>query len=337
MSGDRMPSCPATASKGFSSTPVKTSLGRDIHASKGLDDGILSDDEDTFSLLSPIYHDSFDSDQEDLESVSAEQTSARRRDDSRLSTSPVRCELPKAPSEQMFSPAVQPADASSLSAWEAWLMNKAKEDCLKLVKKAEEERSLKEKSKKQERERKQKKIIMDVKVQDWLKMKREQERHEQSVKHSKEEEEMQRQREKRRETEEKAQQKYKDWLQKKNQEKTEKEKKEKEEAALKEEQEKERRRRGEEKFKEWLTKANERSRSSPRSPCNATSPYDKSYPSPSFYNPIPWKPIHVPPPEPSLNKTSGKKPQKQRKSQQSPGAAFRLRNTASASHLLQRR
>lgn len=38
---------------------------------------------------------------------------------------------------------------------------------------------------------------------------------------------MQRQRERRRETEQKAQQKYKDWLQRKNQEKIEKEKKEK--------------------------------------------------------------------------------------------------------------
>lgn len=38
---------------------------------------------------------------------------------------------------------------------------------------------------------------------------------------------MQRQQERRRETEQKAQQKYKDWLQRKNQEKIEKEKKEK--------------------------------------------------------------------------------------------------------------
>ncbi|XP_022069450.1 coiled-coil domain-containing protein 34 isoform X2 [Acanthochromis polyacanthus] len=264
MSGGRMPNCPASVSKGFSSTPIKTSLGKDIHTSKALDDGILSDDEDTFSLLSPIYHDSFDSDEEDLESVSARQTSPR------LSTSPVRCELPRTPSEQMLSPAVQPSGAPSLSAWEVWLVNKAKEDSLKLEKKAEEERLLKEKKVQQEREREQKKIIVDEKVQDWLKLKREQERHKQTLKHSKEEKEMQRQRDRQREAERKAQQKYKDWLQKKDQEKSEKEKKEKEEAALKEEQEKERHRRAEEKFKEWLTKANEKSRASPRSPCSAT-------------------------------------------------------------------
>lgn len=66
-------------------------------------------------------------------------------------------------------------------------------------------------------------------------------------------------------------------------------------------------------------------------------PYDKSYPSPSFYNPIPWKPIHVPPPETSLNKTSGKKTPKQRIHRQSPSTTYRLKNAVSAGQLLQRR
>ncbi|XP_070764164.1 coiled-coil domain-containing protein 34 [Enoplosus armatus] len=336
MSGGRMPNCPASASKGFSSTPVKTSQGKDFHTSKGLDDGVLTDDEDTFSLLSPIYHDSFDSD-EDLEPSPGQHTSPKQSDDSRLSVSPVRCELPRTTSEQMLNAAVEPVSSPTLSAWEMWLVNKAKEDRLKLEMKAEEERLLKEKKEQQEREREQKNIVMEEKIQEWLKMKREQEKHEHLLKQHKEEEEIQRQQKKQREIEHKAQQKYKDWLQKKNQEKIEIEKKEKEEAALKEEQEKERRKRAEENFKEWLAKSNEKSRASPKSPCYPASPYDTSYPSPSFYNPIPWKPIHVPPPETSHNKTSGKKPQKQRKCQQSPGTAFRLRNSASAAQLLQKR
>lgn len=89
MPGGRMPNCPASASKGFSSTPVKTSQGQDYHTSNGLDDGVLSDDEDTFSLLSPIYHDSFDSD-EDLEPSPAQHTSPMQSDKSRASVSPVR-------------------------------------------------------------------------------------------------------------------------------------------------------------------------------------------------------------------------------------------------------
>ncbi|XP_068459517.1 coiled-coil domain-containing protein 34 [Clinocottus analis] len=319
MSGGRMPSGPASVSKGFCSTPVKTSQGKDF-TSKALDDGVLSDDEDTFSLLSPIYHDSFDSD-EDFE--------PSHSDDSRLSVSPVRCELPRTPSVQMLD-AVKPAGSTSLSAWEKWLVNKAKEDRFKLEKQAEEEQLRKEKKEQQEREQKQKKIVMEEKIQGWLKMKMEQEKQEQLIKLSKEEEEMQRQQEKQREAEQKAQQKYKVWLQKKNQEKLELEKKDNEATALKEKQEEERHKRAEEKFKHWLAKANEKSRASSKSRCYPTNPYDKSYSSPSFYNPIPWKPIHVPPQEITLNKASVKKPQKQKKCQQSPSTALRLRNCASA-------
>uniref|UniRef100_A0A3B4X3F3 Coiled-coil domain containing 34 n=1 Tax=Seriola lalandi dorsalis TaxID=1841481 RepID=A0A3B4X3F3_SERLL len=155
-----------------------------------------------------------------------------------------------------------------------------------------------------------------------------QEKHEQLVKQSKEEEEIQRQLEKQRQIEQKAQQKYKDWLQKKNQEKIEKEKKEKVMCffsvcfSF---------------YKDILMLMTKQPDSERDSFLFTGGPYDKSYPSPSFYNPIPWKPIHVPPPETSLNKTSGKKPQKQRKSQQSPSTAFRLRNTVRTAQLLQRR
>ncbi|XP_035499434.1 coiled-coil domain-containing protein 34 [Scophthalmus maximus] len=339
MSGGRMPNCPASAAKGFSSTPLKTGRGKDVPAPGALllDDGVVSDDEDTFSLLSPIYHDSFESDGEDAEPRPAEQTSPRPSVNSGLSVSPVRCELPKTPVEQMFSAVVQPAASPALSAWEMWLVNKAIEDRHKLEKKAEEEGILKEKQQEEERERERKRTVMEEKIHEWLKLKREQEKHEQLVKQGKEEEELQRRLQKQREVEQRAQQKYEDWLQKKKREKMEKEKKEKGEAALKEEQEKERRKRAEETFKEWLTKTNEKSGTVPKSPCYPTSPYDKSYPSPSFYNPIPWKPIHTPPPEPSLNKTSGKKLQKQRKSQQSPRTTHRPRNTVSSAQLLQGR
>lgn len=84
-----MPNCPAFASEGFSSTPVKTSQGQDFHTSGGLDNGVVSDDEDTFSLLSPIYHDSFDSD-EDLEPSSPQHSSPMQNHKSRSSVSPDR-------------------------------------------------------------------------------------------------------------------------------------------------------------------------------------------------------------------------------------------------------
>ncbi|XP_029992683.1 coiled-coil domain-containing protein 34 [Sphaeramia orbicularis] len=336
MSGGRLKTSPS-ASNGFSSTPVKSGhQKRDFHKSNVLDDGVLSDDEDTFSLLSPIYHDSFDSD-EDPDPSPDHQTSPRPSDSSRHSVSPERCELPKTPSEQMLLPSATGQNTPSLSPWEMWLVNKAKEDRLKAEKKAEEERLLKEKKKEEEREQQQKMIVVEEKIHEWLKMKKEQEKHEQLMRKSKKEEEIQRKQEMQRESHQKAQQKYKDWLQKKNQEKAEKEKKQREEAALKEEQEKVRREKAEEKFKEWLTKSHVKSRPSPKSPRHPTSPYDKSCPSPSFYNPIPWRPIHIPPPEPTISKTTDRKPQKHRKGQQSSSTASRLRNTASAAQSLQRR
>lgn len=84
-----MPKGPTSASEGFSSTPVKTSQGRSLHPSRSLDEEVISDNEDTFSLLSPIYHDSFDSD-EDLEPIPAEQTSPRHSYNSGRGISPVR-------------------------------------------------------------------------------------------------------------------------------------------------------------------------------------------------------------------------------------------------------
>ncbi|XP_036068482.1 coiled-coil domain-containing protein 34-like isoform X1 [Oryzias melastigma] len=307
-----MPNCPVSVSGGFSSTPVK--INRATTELTGEDSG----DEDTFSLLSPIYHDSFDSDGEEPDSRPG---------------SADRCELPKSLLEPSAGePSAGEPSAASLSAWETWLLSKAKEDRVKLEKKAEEDRILKEKEEQLEKEQERKKIIMEEKIQEWLKVKRKQKKQEQLVKDRTEEEKMQKEQEKQREVQQKAQQKYNLWLQKKNQEKLEKEKKEKEKAALKEEQEEERRRRAEEKFKEWLTKANEKSRASPTSPHHQTSPYDRLIPAPSFYNPIPWKPIHVPPPENLQKKTPV-----QRNAQQGHRAALRWSSAGSTPRLPQRR
>ncbi|KAJ0069378.1 hypothetical protein NL108_004192 [Boleophthalmus pectinirostris] len=310
------------ALNGFSSTPVKKSRNRekDFHkpASLDLDVGVRSDDEDTFSLLSPIYHDSFDS----AENMSQSSGQSPPKGTVNTSVFSDRCELPKTPSDQMLSSTVPEKTPASLSAWELWLLNKAKEDRIKLEKKAEEERLLQEKKKQQEMDHEQKAAVINQRIQDWLKMKREQEKHEQDLKQSKEQEALQMQMQKQRETELKAQEKYKEWLHKKNQEKAEKEKKQKEEAALKEEQEKERRRRAEEKFKEWLSQANAKNTVNPKSTCQG--PYGKAYPSPSFYNPIPWKPIHIPPE--TVAKTTVRKAQRQPKGQRSLSLNSRQRN-----------
>ncbi|XP_076027419.1 coiled-coil domain-containing protein 34 [Genypterus blacodes] len=321
-------------SHGFSSTPLKSCNGSHRPVS-GLEDCILSEDEDTFSLLSPIYHDSFDSDKEHDRSRAhhLDLTSPRERSTSGPSNSPVRCELSRTLSDLEMNASEQPGFPLTLTAWEMWLVNKAKEEQLRLERKAEEERQLKEKEEQQEREQEQKKIATEEKIQQWLLMKREQEKQEQLVRESKEVEEMERQQMKRRETEQKSREKYRGWLQRKNQEKIEKEKKEKEDTFRKTEQEKERRKKSEENFKEWLARTNEKDRASPPSQChnNARSPYEKLFPSPHFYNPVPWKPIPVPPPEkPEKETPIRRKPQEQRKRQQNSIAAVRQRTSVTA-------
>ncbi|MED6269049.1 hypothetical protein CHARACLAT_029049 [Characodon lateralis] len=173
MSERRMPKFPASASEGFSSTPVKTNQEKNFHTVQGLDNGVVSDDEDTFSLLSPIYHDSFDSDEEDLGFIVAQQTSPGLSEDSRLCASLPRSELPRTPLKQKVSATVQPVSSPPLSAWEMWLLSKAKEDRLRLEKKAEEERLLREQEEQQEREQEQKKVVIEEKIHEWLKVKRE--------------------------------------------------------------------------------------------------------------------------------------------------------------------
>ena len=95
MSAGVMPRSPSSASKGFSSTPRKNKNKRD-NVSKTAEvlsgSDVLSED-DTYSLLSPIYHDSFDSD-EDLDSETEHpqrtDTSSTQWEIPRRASSPVR-------------------------------------------------------------------------------------------------------------------------------------------------------------------------------------------------------------------------------------------------------
>ncbi|KAM6960520.1 coiled-coil domain-containing protein 34, partial [Aplochiton taeniatus] len=248
----------------------------------------------------------------------------------------IRCELPQRLSDKTVAERDQAG--ASLSAWEMWLVCKAKDDRLKMEQKAEEERILMERKQKEENEQLEKNTIVEEKIQQWLKMKKEQ-KQEKHLKESQEEEQIQRQQHKKREAKMIAEKKYKEWLIKKTQEKIEREKRETEEKAKKEAQEGERRQRAEDKFRQWLASTQDKAKPSPRSQCCPRDGYSNiSYPLPSYYNPIPWKPVNIPPPEKTTKKnTSGNKQQCQKNYQQSPSVPFRLRNTVSAGNLLQKR
>lgn len=84
-----MPSCPASASGGFTSTPIKSSQRRDNRTANGVNNDVLLDDEDTFSQLSPINYDSCDSDAE-LEFSPNQHTLPPQSKECRSSVSPLR-------------------------------------------------------------------------------------------------------------------------------------------------------------------------------------------------------------------------------------------------------
>ncbi|XP_013033248.2 coiled-coil domain-containing protein 34 isoform X4 [Anser cygnoides] len=101
---------------------------------------------------------------------------------------------------------------------------------------------------------------------------------------------------------EKAEVKYKEWLKKKRAEESEKKKREKEKEKEREAELQEKRERSEKIFQEWLHNA----RNKPRPVLNGYGlphrkstgrPDGNSYPTPAYCNPIPWKPVHVPPPK----------------------------------------
>lgn len=85
MSGGRLPNRPSSC---YSSTPVKTSQKQAFPASNRSDNEVLSDDEERFSLLSPIYSGSSNSD-EDLDPSDPHNSSPVRSNTS--SVWPLRC------------------------------------------------------------------------------------------------------------------------------------------------------------------------------------------------------------------------------------------------------
>uniref|UniRef100_A0A8C9RAM7 Coiled-coil domain containing 34 n=2 Tax=Scleropages formosus TaxID=113540 RepID=A0A8C9RAM7_SCLFO len=242
--------------------------------------------ESTSSLLSPIYHDSFEfeSDPEEREEVASQgpESSSHAKE----MTMPGEAEM-----KNSSSP------GSNLSPWEEWVISKARQDRLRMEQKVREEASLKEAKMQQEKEQERRKITVEKKITEWLQMKRDQEKVEKQLRMNKALEEKHYKEQKKRETEEKAQKRYMEWLQKKNQEAMEKKQKEKEETVRRDLEARERKQRSEEEFKKWLMSVKHK----PRPAANTSSSrrkmagfYDNAYPAPSYCNPIPWKPIHNP-------------------------------------------
>uniref|UniRef100_A0A671NXJ4 Coiled-coil domain-containing protein 34-like n=1 Tax=Sinocyclocheilus anshuiensis TaxID=1608454 RepID=A0A671NXJ4_9TELE len=270
-----MSTFPSSSSKSLISTPLKS----------------RSSGDSTSSLLSPIYHDSFELSEDEPESDKPQpmhNITVTLREDVAPGC-PFRDEVDITGLEDRSS-SVQ----FKLSAWEQWIVDKAKEERIGKQQKAMEELTLKEKRNEKEQEQQKKTVVGDCKIQEWLQMKREQEKKERMSKGFQKSKEQLQEEKRRAEIEKKAQEKYKEWLRKKKQEEMERKLKEKgvemitELTILRERREK-----AEESFKEWLEGVKTKGKLSRQSSASSAGNYNNvNYPAPSFVNPIPWKPIH---------------------------------------------
>ncbi|XP_040465133.1 coiled-coil domain-containing protein 34 [Falco naumanni] len=190
----------------------------------------------------------------------------------------------------------------NLSPWEEWFIGKEKELRARLQARAAEEIRMQLEKMKEKQEYERRKRIAEEKHKEWVQKKREAERRERERKLSKEMAEKATRELEKMQLQEKAEVKYKEWLKKKRAEEAEKKKKEKEKEKEREAELQEKKARSEKIFKEWLQNA----RNKPRPALNGYGfPYGKSagcadgnsYPAPTYCNPIPWKPVHVPPPK----------------------------------------
>ncbi|KFO54518.1 Coiled-coil domain-containing protein 34, partial [Corvus brachyrhynchos] len=190
----------------------------------------------------------------------------------------------------------------NLSPWEEWFIGKEKELRARLQARAAEEMNIQLEKMKQYQECERRKRIAEEKHKEWVQKKREEERRERKRKLSKEMAEKATRELEKMQLQEKADVKYKEWLKKKRAEEAEKKEKEKEKEKEREAELKEKRTRSEKIFKEWLQNA----RNKPQPALYGYGfPHGKStgsadrnlYPAPAYCNPIPWKPVHVPPPK----------------------------------------
>ncbi|XP_067388164.1 coiled-coil domain-containing protein 34 isoform X2 [Emydura macquarii macquarii] len=252
----------------------------------------------TYSLLSPIYHHSFQScDEEDEEAVapSAREKSTFQRNKHNSAES---CNVAE---KKKQSPRID-----NLSPWEEWFICKEKELRVRLQARALEEMNLQVEKRKEKQELERKKKIAEEKHKEWVQKKNEEERREKERKLLKKMAEKAARDLERMQLQEKAKENYKEWLKKKRAEESERKKKEEEKEQQRVAELQEKKEKSEKIFREWL----QNTRNKPRPVLNSNGytkgqltgyPVGNSYPAPAFCNPIPWKPIHVPPPTEDKN------------------------------------
>ncbi|XP_070591385.1 coiled-coil domain-containing protein 34 isoform X2 [Erythrolamprus reginae] len=191
---------------------------------------------------------------------------------------------------------------NNLSPWEEWFLCKERELRARLQAKALEEMNQQIEETKEKQERERKKLIAEERHKEWVQKKNEEERKERQRRLKKEIREKEIKEFEEIQSKEKAKEMYREWLKKKNTEDLQKKKGEKEKEKLRDAELQQKKEKSERMFKEWL-------QNSKNKPCPASAGYayvngklatypdGNAYPAPAFYNPLPWKPIPVPPPK----------------------------------------
>ncbi|XP_059831973.1 coiled-coil domain-containing protein 34-like isoform X3 [Hypanus sabinus] len=282
----------------------------------------------TSSLLSPIYHESYESEDEENESLSKQTDELSRRNSEStpskrvvsFSKTPV-VSTPSGQKKSRLRTCARKAKQSEeeeqhlkeveLTAWEAWLIKKAKEERSEVQKKSQQEVILKQAKLKEQEELQRKKARAEEEHRHWVQKKNEKEKLEKEKKLQKEQEEKNVKEQERERAVERASKTFQEWLKKKKLQEMEIKKQEKNAEEKKIAESQERREKADKVFQEWLEKVKSRPRTVPSSLAYAngklTGYYDgSSYPAPSYFNPIPWKPIPVPCSEDNVKKITSK-------------------------------
>ncbi|KAM4723154.1 coiled-coil domain-containing protein 34 [Rhinophrynus dorsalis] len=271
---------------------------------------LSSTGDSTYSLLSPIFHDSYENDEEESvhRSLTEESDIRKHRVDSRSEEERHR------KTEELS------LEDLNLTPWEAWLLLKEKQGRIELQRKICEELKQKEEKRKEQQKKEMKKSFAEEQHKEWVRKKEEQERKEKECRLQKERQEKESEEQRKMAAQAKSKEKYQEWLRKKKEEEQERKKKEKEQEEKRVMEQREKKEKANKMFEEWL----EQAKNKPRPTLNSygyvngklTGYYDgSSYPAPGFYNPIPWKPIPVPPPKDAAKNVSGKKKKRANSSQ----------------------
>ncbi|XP_053245495.1 coiled-coil domain-containing protein 34 isoform X1 [Podarcis raffonei] len=259
-----------------------------------------SDDEgagksSSFSLISPSFHRSFHRARQEEEATSA----------SRGSGIPQRIKQHSADHFKDTKRKNRLIVEENLSPWEEWFLSKEKELRARLQERAMKEVNQEKEKRREKQEREIKKKLAEEKHKEWVQKKNEEvkrEKRERELKLSKEMAEKAAKELERAQSKEKSREMYQEWLKKKKMEEGQKKKEEKEKEKQREAELQEKKEKSEQMFKEWLQNSKTKPRQASAGCASADGkdtgyPEGSTYPAPAFYNPVPWKPVHVPPPK----------------------------------------